>query len=108
MKTFYIFLLVLFPFSLSAQPKAKILAPTTSPARPKLVVGLVVDQMRCDYLYRYADRYVKGGFKRLLAEGSSCENTAIQYIPTFTACGHASIYTGSVPAINGIAGNDWV
>jgi predicted AlkP superfamily pyrophosphatase or phosphodiesterase len=68
----------------------------------------VVDQMRWDYLYRYADRYGKGGFKRLLNEGTSCENTSIQYIPTFTACGHASIYTGSVPAINGIAGNDWI
>ena len=76
--------------------------------RPKLVVGIVVDQMRWDYLYRYYDRYAaNGGFKRLLNGGFSCENTMIPYVPTVTACGHASIYTGSVPAINGITGNDW-
>lgn len=77
-------------------------------SRPKLVVGLVVDQMRWDYLYRYYDRYNENGFKRLLNQGFSCENTQINYLPTFTACGHAGIYTGSVPSINGIAGNDWV
>ncbi|MDR0765694.1 MAG: alkaline phosphatase family protein [Odoribacteraceae bacterium] len=76
--------------------------------RPKLVVGIVVDQMRWDYLYRYEDRYSKAGFKRLLSEGFSCENTLLNYIPTYTAIGHASIYTGSVPAIHGIAGNDFI
>ncbi|WP_129714443.1 alkaline phosphatase PafA [Pedobacter sp. SYP-B3415] len=76
-------------------------------ARPKLVVGLVVDQMRWDYLYRYYSRYGKGGFKRLINEGFSAENTYIPYTPTYTACGHTCIYTGSVPAIHGIIGNDW-
>ncbi|WP_313376335.1 alkaline phosphatase PafA [Chishuiella sp.] len=76
--------------------------------RPKLVVGIVVDQMRWDYLYRYQDRYSNGGFKRLLNEGFSSENTYIPYIPTVTAIGHSSIYTGSVPAIHGIAGNDFI
>jgi len=76
--------------------------------RPKLVVGIVVDQMRWDYLYRYYDRYAaNGGFKRLLNQGFSCENTLIPYAPTVTAPGHTSIYTGSVPAIHGIAGNLW-
>ena len=75
--------------------------------RPKLVVGFVVDQMRWDYLYRYYERYGNGGFKRLIHEGFSAENTFIPYLPTITACGHASIYTGSVPSINGIIGNDW-
>ncbi len=79
-----------------------------SVARPKLVVGIVVDQMRWDYLYRYYDRYAAtGGFKRMLNQGFTCENTFIPYAPTVTACGHASIYTGSVPAINGITGNFW-
>ncbi|PRD48854.1 alkaline phosphatase PafA [Sphingobacterium haloxyli] len=78
------------------------------PARPKLVVGLMIDQMRWDYLYRFADRYGDDGFKRLLNEGFSCENALLNYIPTVTAIGHASVYTGSVPAIHGIAGNDWV
>ena len=76
--------------------------------RPKLVVGIVVDQMRWDYLYRYYDRYAaSGGFKRMINQGFSCENTFINYIPTVTACGHTTLYTGSVPAIHGIAGNEW-
>jgi predicted AlkP superfamily pyrophosphatase or phosphodiesterase len=76
--------------------------------RPKVVVGIVVDQMRWDYLYRYYNRYAdNGGFKRLLNQGYSCENTLIPYTPTVTACGHAGIYTGSVPAIHGIIGNGW-
>jgi len=76
--------------------------------RPKLVVGIVVDQMRWDFLYRYYSKYENGGFKRLLNEGFSCENTMINYIPSVTAIGHTTIFTGSVPAIHGIAGNDWV
>lgn len=76
--------------------------------RPKLVVGITVDQMRWDYLYRFYDRYAaNGGFKRLLNQGFSCENTMIPYTPTVTAPGHSSIYTGSVPAIHGITGNIW-
>ncbi len=76
--------------------------------RPKLVVGIVVDQMRWDYLYRFYDRYDKdGGFKRMLNNGYSCENTLIPYTPTVTACGHSTIYTGSVPGITGITGNAW-
>ncbi len=80
----------------------------TSVPRPKLVVGLVIDQMRWDYLYRFYDRYdAKGGFKRMLTLGFSYENTMVPYAPTVTGCGHACIYTGSVPAINGITGNQW-
>src|SRR5215467_898808 len=76
-------------------------------ARPKLVVGMVIDQMRWDYLYRYCDRYGQNGFKRLLKEGFSCENTMIPYAQTVTAAGHTCVYTGSVPAIHGIMGNEW-
>ena len=76
--------------------------------RPKLVVGIVVYQMRWDYLYRYQKRYTDGGFKRLLGEGFSCENTMIPYVPSVTAIGHTCIYTGSVPSIHGIAGNNFV
>lgn len=91
-----------------AQKKTK--STGTYPAtidRPKLVIGLVVDQMRWDYLYRYYDRYSNGGFKRLINDGFSAENTFIPYTPTYTAVGHSSIYTGSIPAITGIVGNDW-
>lgn len=76
-------------------------------ARPKLIVGLVVDQMRWDYLYYYYDEYGKGRLKRLLNEGFSCDNTMINYVPTVTAIGHSSIFTGSVPAFTGIAGNNF-
>lgn len=92
----------------NAQVKKKTETTTTTLPRPKLVVGLVVDQMRWDYLYRYYDRYQAGGFKRMLGEGFTCENTNIDYIPTVTAAGHTCVYTGSVPAIHGIAGNDFI
>ena len=75
--------------------------------RPKLVVGLVVDQMRWDYLYYYYDQFVDGGLKRLVDEGFNCENNMINYVPTVTGIGHASIYTGSTPALHSIAGNDF-
>jgi predicted AlkP superfamily pyrophosphatase or phosphodiesterase len=94
--------------NLSAQTKKTNAAATPSLPRPKLVVGLVVDQMRWDYLYRYYDRYQSGGFKRMLNEGFTCENTNIDYIPTVTAAGHTCVYTGSVPALHGIAGNDFI
>ncbi len=76
--------------------------------RPSLVVGIVVDQMRWDYLYRYIDRYGEGGFKRLLKTGFSCDNTHINYVPTVTGAGHATIFTGAVPAIHGITANRWI
>jgi predicted AlkP superfamily pyrophosphatase or phosphodiesterase len=86
---------------------AQMAGKTAQIQRPKLVVGIVVDQMRWDFLYRYYDRYGPGGFKRLINDGFSCENAMINYIPSFTAVGHSTIFTGSVPAIDGIAGNDW-
>lgn len=77
-------------------------------SRPKLVVGIVIDQMRWDYLYRYYDLYKPdGGFRRLLNDGFTCENTFIPYTPTVTAVGHTCVYTGSVPAITGMVGNTW-
>lgn len=76
--------------------------------RPKLVVGIVVDQMRWDYLYRFYDRFSDNGFKRLMNEGFNCEQTFINYLPAYTAPGHSCIYTGSIPSIHGIAGNDWI
>jgi len=76
-------------------------------AKPKLVVGIVVDQMRWDYLYRFNALYGNNGFKRLLKEGFTAENTMIPYVPTYTAVGHTCVYTGSVPALSGIVGNNW-
>lgn len=96
------FLSFLITATLIAQPR-----PNTATQKPKLVVGLVIDQMRWDYLYRFERLYGPDGFKRILSQGYSFENTLIPYTPTYTAAGHACVYTGSIPAINGIVGNDW-
>ncbi len=107
MKVNRMLLALLLPFTtgtaIAQSPK-----PVKTVERPKLVVGIVVDQMRWDYLYRFYDRYSEGGFKRLINEGFNCQNTYISYLPSFTAPGHTCIYTGSVPALHGIVANDWV
>ena len=75
--------------------------------KPTLVIGIVIDQMRYDYLTKFSHRYGAGGFNRLLKEGFSLENAHFNYIPTYTAVGHASIYTGTTPVNHGIIGNHW-
>ncbi len=75
--------------------------------RPKLLVGIVVDQMRWDYLSRYYDRFSDGGFRRLINDGFSYDNCLINYLPTITAIGHTSVYTGTTPAFHGICGNNF-
>jgi predicted AlkP superfamily pyrophosphatase or phosphodiesterase len=75
--------------------------------RPKLVVGIVVDQMKLEYLYRFSEDYSANGFKRLINNGYTFYNMNYNYVPTFTAPGHASIYTGATPNTHGIIGNDW-
>nr|WP_293842740.1 alkaline phosphatase PafA [uncultured Arsenicibacter sp.] len=82
--------------------------PASSPvSTPKLVVGIVIDQMRADFLYRYEKKYGNGGFRRLQKEGFTCHNTQYDYALTATAAGHATIHSGSLPAVHGIVGNDW-
>lgn len=85
---------------LSSQTEQNILA-------PKLVVGIVVDQMRYDYLTRFYDYYGEGGFKRLMQEGFNFKNNHYSYLPTNTAPGHTSIFSGTPPAVHGIIGNNW-
>jgi predicted AlkP superfamily pyrophosphatase or phosphodiesterase len=76
--------------------------------KPKLVVGIVVDQMRWDYINKFKPFFkTQNGFFMLLNQGASCNNNLISYLPTVTACGHAAVYTGSTPAIHGITGNSW-
>ena len=108
-KILLISLLCLSAISLNAQ-QVKSISPSKNSdiPRPKLVVGIMVDQMRWDYLYRFYERYGNGGFKRMLNEGFSCENAYINYIPSVTGIGHSTVYTGSVPAIHGITGNEWI
>lgn len=97
----YISVFLLSLFSLPAFAKK------AKDERPKLVVGIIIDQMRWDYLYRFNNRYTDDGFKRIMKDGFNCQNTFINYLPTFTGPGHACIYTGSVPALHGIVSNDW-
>ena len=75
--------------------------------RPKLVVGIVVDQMKMEYLYRFSDDFSPNGFKRLMSKGFVFHNANFNYMPTYTGPGHASIYTGTTPSVNGIVGNEW-
>lgn len=93
----YLFLLFCFSFHAFAQKNAP----------PKLVVGVVVDQMRYDYLYKYWDVMGNNGFKRLLGEGFSFDNCHFDYVPTYTGPGHSCIFTGTTPSINGIVSNNW-
>ncbi len=74
---------------------------------PKLVVGIVVDQMRYDYLTRFYNRFGEGGFKRMIQEGFNCKNNHFNYVPTYTGPGHASVYTGTTPKNHGIISNNW-
>ncbi len=92
----------LFSLCGNTQKKSQILS------KPKLVVGIVIDQMRWDYLYRFQPLFKSnGGFKRMINNGFNCDNTMVPYAPTVTACGHTCVYTGSVPNIHGIIGNNW-
>jgi predicted AlkP superfamily pyrophosphatase or phosphodiesterase len=75
--------------------------------RPKLVVGIIVDQMRQEYLYRFYDKFGNDGFKRMMDQGFMLKNAHYNYCPTVTGPGHASVYTGTTPAIHGIIGNDF-
>lgn len=81
--------------------------PKTVSDSPKLVVGLVIDQMRFDYVYRFWDKLGENGLKRMLKQGYNCRNTNFNYVPTFTGPGHASIYTGTTPSVHGIIANKW-
>lgn len=118
MKKWLAFVIIIFVSNFSTAQKSKssvaalekLTSTKTEPVNrkyPKIVIGIMIDQMRWDYLYRYQNRYSKNGFNRILNEGFNCQNTFIPYTPTATACGHACVYTGSVPAINGITGNNW-
>lgn len=80
---------------------------TKKQKKSKLVIGIVIDQMRYDYLTRFTDKYGEDGFKRILKGGFSLENAHYNFIPTYTAVGHASIFTGATPSNHGIISNNW-
>jgi predicted AlkP superfamily pyrophosphatase or phosphodiesterase len=95
MKKFTVVFIALISYHLQAQD------------RPKLVVGIVVDQMKMDYLYRFSNDFSANGFKRLMNDGYIYQNMQYNYMPTYTGPGHASIYTGTTPSTHGIVGNEW-
>ncbi|MGC1204675.1 MAG: alkaline phosphatase PafA [Flavobacteriaceae bacterium] len=106
-KSMLFVLLMFFCFSSKAQNEIPLTQNKMDTEKPKLVVGIVVDQMRYDYLTRFFDKYGEGGFKRLMEEGYNCKNNHYNYVPTYTGPGHASIYTGTTPKYHGIIGNNW-
>jgi predicted AlkP superfamily pyrophosphatase or phosphodiesterase len=106
MKLTTIIITGLFSLSLHAQTDVKVI-PQKENTKPKLIVGIVIDQMRYDYLAKYYNKFSENGFKKLLTQGFNCKNTNYNYAPTYTGPGHASIYTGTTPSFHGIIGNDW-
>jgi len=76
--------------------------------RPRLVLLIVVDQFRYDYLERFGDLFGPNGFRRLLRDGASWAQSNYDHIPTYTAPGHATMMTGAYPAESGIIGNEWL
>ncbi len=82
-------------------------APPAAPERPRLVVLLVFDQMRADYLTRWQSLFEQGGLRRLQERGAWFQNCHYPYAHTVTGVGHASLLTGCTPPAHGIVGNDW-
>jgi predicted AlkP superfamily pyrophosphatase or phosphodiesterase len=106
MRIYSILCFLVLSFASIAQAPKPIQSSTST--KPKLIVGIVVDQMRWDYINLFKSHFTsQQGFLRFVNEGASCNNNFIPYVPTVTACGHAAVYTGSTPAIHGITGNQW-
>lgn len=77
-----------------------------APQKPKLLVTIVIDQFRYDYLTRFRSEF-HAGFDRLLTKGAVFTNANYVHFPTVTAVGHSTVLTGATPSISGIVGNDW-
>jgi len=75
--------------------------------KPKIIIGIVVDQMRYDYIDRFWNDFGNNGFKKLVNNGYFFKNTHFSYAPTYTGPGHASIFTGTTPSNHGIIANNW-
>jgi len=87
-------------------PRAGARAKPSPALPPKLVLAIVVDQFRYDYLTRFRSEFV-GGFKRMLDQGAVFTNANYDAAPTVTAVGHSTFLTGATPAMSGIVGNTW-
>ncbi|MGV6845165.1 MAG: alkaline phosphatase PafA [Lutibacter sp.] len=113
-KIFLILLSLIFTQCVSIKSTSETHVSTSSNYRntetnknPKLIVGVVIDQMRYDYLVKFYNKFGENGFKRLIKNGYNLRNVHFNYIPTYTAVGHTSIYTGTTPENHGIISNDW-
>ncbi|ALJ04825.1 alkaline phosphatase [Pseudalgibacter alginicilyticus] len=102
-----VFMLLVIAFSMTGKAQQPTQVEVKINERPKLVVGIVVDQMRYDYLTRFYNKFGDNGFKRMINEGFNCKNNHFNYIPTYTGPGHASVYTGTTPKYHGVIGNNW-
>jgi hypothetical protein len=83
-----------------------VLGQATAAVTPKLLLVIVIDQFRYDYLTRFRPEYT-AGFDRLLKNGAVFTNARYIHFPTVTAVGHSTILTGATPSVSGIVGNDW-
>jgi len=95
-------LATIFANSTSAQKRKSI--PSD---KPQLIIGIVIEGMRYDYIYRYWDNFGEGGFRRLIEEGAVCRNANYSYMLTQTSPGYATIATGCNPITHGIVSNEW-
>lgn len=103
----YIWHLVLLSAFVGNAQLLKTTPKASEATKPKLVIGIVIDQMRMEYLYRFSSDFSENGFKRIMNGGFVFHNAHYNYMPTYTAPGHASVYTGTTPATHGIVGNEW-
>jgi predicted AlkP superfamily pyrophosphatase or phosphodiesterase len=106
-KVLYLFLFLGFFSCKNTIENSSYTNSNSAATQPRLVVGVVVDQMRFEYLNRFKNKYTSKGFLRLINQGYSCNDHHFNYIPTYTGPGHASIFTGTTPSVHGIIGNDW-
>ena len=100
LKTYFTFI-ILLSFCISAQSEKKV------NENPRLVVGIVVDQMKYEYIPKFWNKYGNNGFKRLVSQGFNAKNAHYSYAVTSTAPGHATVVTGTTPNYHGIVGNEW-
>src|SRR5690606_31821642 len=106
-RLFLLSILIFSTFSVIAQVSPENKTSEELYAKPKLVVGVVVDQMRYDYITRFWPRFGNDGFKKLIGEGFNLKNNHFNYVPTYTGPGHSSVYTGAAPETHGIISNNW-
>lgn len=104
-KTVYIFFFI-FCLTISSQMHAQNRR-AIAPEKPKLIVTIVVEQMRYDFIDRFYNQFEHEGFKKLILEGSLYKNAHLNYMFTQSSPGYASIYTGATPSIHGIVADQW-